>query len=80
VLGVMSDGNWIRGVTVPSHIVMWVTWQWNTWRNGAITYCDVGDLEIEYVAYRYLARRDLAVDRWNLSIRMRALARNCKLN
>jgi hypothetical protein len=31
VLGVMSDGNWIRGVTVPSHIVMWVTWQWNTW-------------------------------------------------
>jgi hypothetical protein len=23
VLGVMSDGNWIRGVTVPSHIVMW---------------------------------------------------------
>jgi hypothetical protein len=31
VLGVMSDGNWIRGVTVPSHIVMWVTWQQNTW-------------------------------------------------
>jgi hypothetical protein len=54
VLGVMSDGNWIRGVTVPSHIVMWVTWQWNKWRNGAITYCDVGDLAIEYVAYRYV--------------------------
>jgi hypothetical protein len=54
VLGVMSDGNWIRGVTAPSHIVMWVTWQWNTWRNGAITYCDVGDLAIEYVAYRYV--------------------------
>jgi hypothetical protein len=50
----MSDGNWIRGVTVPSHIVMCVTWQWNTWRNGAITYCDVGDLAKEYVAYRYV--------------------------
>jgi hypothetical protein len=37
VLGVLSDGNWIRGVTVLSHIVMWVTWQWNTWRNCHIS-------------------------------------------
>jgi hypothetical protein len=29
VLGAISDDNWIRGVTVPSQFVMWVTWQWN---------------------------------------------------
>ena len=49
--------NGIRGVMVPSRIVMWVTWQWNTWRDGAITYCDVGDMVMQYVAYRYLATR-----------------------
>jgi hypothetical protein len=37
VLGVMSDGYWIRSVTVPSCIVMWMTWQLDTWRKGAIT-------------------------------------------
>jgi hypothetical protein len=54
VLGVVSDGNCIRGVTVPSRNLMCVTWQSDTWRNGAITYCDVGDMAMEYVAYRYL--------------------------
>jgi hypothetical protein len=53
-LGVMNYGNWIRGLTVPSCIVMWVTWQLDTWRNTAITYCDVGDMAMEYVAYRYM--------------------------
>jgi hypothetical protein len=46
VLGVMSDGNGIRGVMVPSRIVMWVIWQLNRWRDGAITYCDVGDMSM----------------------------------
>jgi hypothetical protein len=36
VLGVMSDGNWIRGKTVPSRIVMWVTWQWSMWHYGYV--------------------------------------------
>ena len=31
--------------------------KWNTWRDGAITYCDVGDMVMQYVAYRYLATR-----------------------
>jgi hypothetical protein len=57
VLGVMSDINGIRGLMVPSRIVMWVTWQWNTWRDGAITYCNVGDIAMKYVAYRYMATR-----------------------
>jgi hypothetical protein len=26
VLGVLRDGKCIRGVPVPSHVVMWVTW------------------------------------------------------
>jgi hypothetical protein len=55
VLGVMSDGNGIRGVMVPSRIVMWVTWQCNMWRYGAITYPDVGDMATKYAAYRYVA-------------------------
>jgi hypothetical protein len=42
VLGEMSDGKCIRGVPVPSCVVMWVTWQLDTWRTGAITFCDVG--------------------------------------
>jgi hypothetical protein len=49
VLGLMSDGKWIRGVPVPSHVVMWVTWYLDTWRSGAITYCDVGDMAMEYL-------------------------------
>jgi hypothetical protein len=47
VLDVMSDGNWIRGVPVPSRVLMWVTWQLETWRNGAIMCCDVGDMAME---------------------------------
>jgi hypothetical protein len=54
VLRVMSDGNWIRGVMVPSRLAMWVAWQRSTWRDGAITHCDVGDMAMEYVAYRYV--------------------------
>jgi hypothetical protein len=54
VLGVMSDGNWIRGLTLPSRVVMWVTWETDTWRNGPMKYCDVGDMAMEYVAYRYV--------------------------
>jgi hypothetical protein len=50
VLGVISDGKCIRGVPVPSCVVMWVTWQLDTWRAGAITCCDVGDMVIGYVA------------------------------
>jgi hypothetical protein len=57
VLGIMSDGNGILGVMVPSRIAMWVTWQFNTWRDGAITYSDVGDMAMEYVAYRYVETR-----------------------
>jgi hypothetical protein len=34
VLVLMRDVNRIRGVTVPPLIVMWVVWQWNTWRDG----------------------------------------------
>jgi hypothetical protein len=49
VLKVMSDGKRIRGVPVPSHVVMWVIWQLDTCCSGAITYCDVGDMEMEYV-------------------------------
>jgi hypothetical protein len=30
-------------------------WEWKAWRDGTITYCDVGDMAMEYVAYRYLA-------------------------
>jgi hypothetical protein len=72
VLGVMSDGKCIRGVPVPSCVVMWVTWQLDTWRSGAIICCDVGDMVIGYVAYRYVVYRYMAyrymrVDRWNLS-------------
>jgi hypothetical protein len=43
----MSDGNGMRGVMMPSRIVMWVTWQWNKWRDDAITYCDVGDMAMQ---------------------------------
>jgi hypothetical protein len=50
VLGVMSDGKCIRGVSVPSCVVMWVIWQLDTWRAGDITCCDVGDMVIGYVA------------------------------
>jgi hypothetical protein len=57
VLGIMSDINGILGVMVPSRVLMWVTWQWNTWRDGAITYCDVDDMAMEYVAYRYVVTR-----------------------
>jgi hypothetical protein len=53
-LGVMSNGNCIRGVTVPSRVVMCMSWILETWRNGAITYFDVSDMEMEYVAYRYV--------------------------
>jgi hypothetical protein len=49
VLGVMSDGKWTRGVPLPSRVVMWVTWHLDTWRAVAITYCDVGDMAMEYV-------------------------------
>jgi hypothetical protein len=49
VLGVMSAGKWIRRVPVPLRVVMWVTWQLGTGRSGAITYCDVGDMAMEYV-------------------------------
>jgi hypothetical protein len=52
VLGVMSDRKCMRGVPVSSCVVMWVTWQLDTWRAGAITCCDVGDMVIGYVAYR----------------------------
>jgi hypothetical protein len=34
VLGVMSDGKWIRGVPLPSGVVVWVSWQLDTWRAG----------------------------------------------
>jgi hypothetical protein len=34
VIGVMSDGKWILGVPLPSRVVMWVTWQLDTWRAG----------------------------------------------
>jgi hypothetical protein len=50
VLGVLIDGKCIRGVPVPSRVVMWLTWQLDTWRAGAITCCDVSDLVIGYVA------------------------------
>jgi hypothetical protein len=50
VLGVMSDGKWIRGVSLPSRVVMCVTWQLDTWRVVAITCCDVCDMAIGYVA------------------------------
>jgi hypothetical protein len=50
VLGVMSDRKSIRGVPVPSCVVMLVTWQLDMWRTGAITCCDVGDMVIGYVA------------------------------
>jgi hypothetical protein len=53
----MRDGNGILAMMVPSRVVMRVTWQWNTWRDDAITYCDVGDMEMEYVAYRYVVTR-----------------------
>jgi hypothetical protein len=46
VLGVMSDGKCIRGVPLPSCVVMWKTWQLDTCRTGAITCCDVGDMVI----------------------------------
>jgi hypothetical protein len=52
VLGVMSDGKCIRGVPVPSCVAMWVTWQLYSWRAGAITCCDVGDMVTGYVALR----------------------------
>jgi hypothetical protein len=32
VLGVMSDGKWVRGVPVPSRVVMCVKWQLDKWR------------------------------------------------
>jgi hypothetical protein len=54
VLGVMRDGNGIRGVMVPSSFVMCVTWQWNTGRDGDITYCGVGDMAMKYLAYGYV--------------------------
>jgi hypothetical protein len=50
VLGVMSDGKCIRGVPVPSCVVMLVTWKLDTARAGAITCCDVVDIVIGYVA------------------------------
>jgi hypothetical protein len=50
VLDVMSDERCIRGVPVPSCAAMWVTWQLDMWRAGAITCCDVGVMAIEYVA------------------------------
>jgi hypothetical protein len=56
VLGVVNDGNWIHGVAIPSRIKMWVTWQLDTWRKGAITYCNIGDMAMEYVAYRYVEK------------------------
>jgi hypothetical protein len=45
----MSDGKGIPGVMVPSRIVIWMTWQCNTWRDDAITYRDVGDMAMQYV-------------------------------
>jgi hypothetical protein len=45
----MSDGKCIRGVPVPSHVVMWVTWQLDTWHSGDITYGDLGDMAMECV-------------------------------
>jgi hypothetical protein len=44
VLGVMRDGNGIRGVIMPSYIGMWVICECNTWPDDAITYRDVGDM------------------------------------
>jgi hypothetical protein len=43
-----------------------------SWRAGAIMCCDVGDMVIGNVAYRYVVNRYMAcrcmeVDRWNLS-------------
>jgi hypothetical protein len=49
VLGVLSDGKWIRGVLVPLRVVIWVIWQLDTRRTGAITCCDVGDMAMEYM-------------------------------
>jgi hypothetical protein len=66
VLGVMSYSNGIRGVMVPSCIVMWVTLQLNTWhidiwprevepKRGISIYChETWNLN---VAYRYIATR-----------------------
>jgi hypothetical protein len=43
----MKDGNGIRGVMVPSRIVRCVVRHWNTWRDDAITFCDVGDMAMD---------------------------------
>jgi hypothetical protein len=48
VLGVMSDKKWVRGVPLPSRVVMRVTWQLDMWRAVAITYCDVCDMAMEH--------------------------------
>jgi hypothetical protein len=35
---------WFRGVMMPSIIVAWVTWQFDTWRDGSITFRGVNDI------------------------------------
>jgi hypothetical protein len=57
VLGVMSDGKLIRGVPLPSRVLMWVTWQWDVWKRKVEP-----KRGISIRAYRYME-----VDRWNLS-------------
>jgi hypothetical protein len=68
----MRDGNGIRGMMVLSRIVMWVIWQWNTWRDGYITYWDVGDMTMDTrdidMWQRQVEPKMWHIDTWHIDI------------
>jgi hypothetical protein len=59
-------------VMVQSLIVMWVIWQRNTWLDGAIKYCDVGDLAMDTrhidMWQRQVEPKTWHIDTWHIDI------------